>query len=111
MTAVRRYGLIAKIKPGCEQEYIDYHNEKMWPEIKKAISERGIKNYSIYLSDGYLFAYYESDPNCFDKKLDQYLSDPIGAEWEKKMAQFIDPLHVTENGNLWKEMQEIFHME
>lgn len=39
-----------KLKPGFAEEYKRRHDE-IWPELKKAISESGVYDYSIYLDE------------------------------------------------------------
>lgn len=39
-----------KLKPGFADEYKRRHDE-IWPELKKAISESGVYDYSIYLDE------------------------------------------------------------
>lgn len=37
-----------KLKPGFEEEYKKRH-DNIWPELRKALKDAGIHNYSIYL--------------------------------------------------------------
>src|ERR1035437_8139120 len=55
-THMQRYGLVLKVRPEAEQEYIRYHAD-VWPEVLDMIRQCNIRNYSIYLKDGFLFSY------------------------------------------------------
>ena len=44
--------------PEALEEYKRYH-AAVWPEVLKTITRCNIRNYSIYLKDGYLFGYFE----------------------------------------------------
>lgn len=53
MTRIERK---AKLKPGCELEYIRRHKE-VWPEVLNLIKKSGVKNYFIFISGSDLFSY------------------------------------------------------
>ena len=48
------------LKPGCEDEYKRRH-AAIWPELKKLLSDSGVRNYSIFWDKdtNILFAYQE----------------------------------------------------
>ena len=48
------------LKPGCKEEYKRRH-ANLFPELKRLLSESGVRNYSIYLDEdtNILFAYQE----------------------------------------------------
>ena len=53
---MKRYGLLIGVKPEKLAEYIEIHR-KVWPEVLATITRCNIRNYSIFLKDGKLFAY------------------------------------------------------
>jgi L-rhamnose mutarotase len=55
---MKRVGSVLKLKPECMESYKAYHAE-VWPEVLAMIRECNIRNYSIFLKDNYLFAYFE----------------------------------------------------
>lgn len=62
-----RKAFMIQTKPGMEIEYQKRHNP-IWPELKKALKDHGISNYSIFLHEntGALFCYLEiRDENTF----------------------------------------------
>jgi len=50
---VQRYGSVIKVRPEKEEEYRRLHAAP-WPGVLAMIRECNIRNYSIYLKDGYL---------------------------------------------------------
>ena len=62
---MRRYAQVIQLRPEHEAEYIRYHAD-VWPTVLKTIAECGIRNYSIFLRSGILFAYFEYYGADFD---------------------------------------------
>ena len=54
---MQRVAFKMRLKPGCEEEYKVRH-DALWPELAIVIRESGVRNYSIYHKDGYLFWIY-----------------------------------------------------
>ena len=55
---MKRYGQILKLRPEHRDDYVRHHAE-VWPAVLEQIRRSNIRNYSIYLRDGILFAYFE----------------------------------------------------
>ena len=55
---MKRYGQILKLRPEHRDDYVRHHAE-VWPDVLEQIRRSNIRNYSIYLRDGILFAYFE----------------------------------------------------
>ena len=76
-----------QLKPGVEVEYQRRHDE-IWPELSAALTEAGIRDYSIYLdrSTGTLFA--------VQKRLTDHTADalpnlPVMQRWWAYMADLM----------------------
>ena len=52
---VQRFGMVLRLRPEKTEAYGEYH-AAVWPEVLDMIRECNIRNYSIYLKDGYLSA-------------------------------------------------------
>ena len=109
---MQRFGQIIHLRPEVEAEYRKLH-AKIWPEIEAAIRESGIRNYSIYLKDGVMFAYFEYDgPDAeFDQRMETLANAPRMQEWWgiTKPMQF--PLETRAEGEWWANMDEVFHQD
>ena len=55
---MKRYGSVIRVRPEKLEEYKKLHAE-VWPGVRRMIAECGLRNYSIYYKDGFLFSYYE----------------------------------------------------
>ena len=52
---MKRYGMVIRVRPELEDAYVHLH-ANTWPAILQRISDSNIRNYTIFLRDGYLFA-------------------------------------------------------
>jgi L-rhamnose mutarotase len=96
-----------KLKPGCVNEYKRRH-EAIWPDLKKAISETGVYDYSIFLDEETLtlFAYQKLKPgNTADTQKDM----PIVKKWWDMMADIMDVN--PDNSPVCTELRQMFHMD
>ena len=96
-----------QLKPGVEAEYQRRHDE-IWPELSQALTEAGIREYSIFLDrvSGTLFA--------VQKRVDGHTADqlpslPIMKKWWAYMADLMDTN--PDNSPVAKPLERVFHME
>ncbi|WP_420149647.1 L-rhamnose mutarotase [Spirosoma sp.] len=96
-----------KLKPGVEAEYQRRHDE-IWPELSTALTEAGIRDYSIYLdrSTGTLFA--------VQKRTEGHTADalptlPIMKRWWAYMADLMETN--PDNSPVALRLERVFHME
>ena len=105
-----RHGQLIGVRPERLAEYTRYH-AKVWPEILAMIRACNIRNYSIYLKDGLLFAYYEYVGTDHDADMAKMAADPRTQEWWAIMKPLQKPLDTRAPGEWWSEMQEVFHID
>ena len=105
-----RHGQLIGVRPERLAEYTRYH-AKVWPEILAMIRVCNIRNYSIYLNDGLLFAYYEYIGTDHDADMAKMAADPRTQEWWAIMKPLQKPLVTRAPGEWWSEMQEVFHLD
>ena len=96
-----------RLKPGNETEYLRRHDE-LWPELAAALTEAGIRDYSIYLdrATGMLFA--------VQKRTDTHTADtlpaqPIVKRWWAYMADLMDVN--PDNSPVSVSLERVFHQE
>jgi len=111
---VQRFGQVIGLKP----EKKDYYNElhaNPWPEINTMLKKCNIRNYSIYETeiDGklYLFAYFEYTGEDFKKDMEAVAADPKTKEWWKETDPCQIRLAGTPEGQQWKAMEEVYHLD
>lgn len=107
---MKRHGELIGIKRECVAAYIDYHCA-VWPEVAAKITECNIRNYSIYMHDGLLFAYYEYVGDDFEADMAKMAEHPKTQEWWATVKPLQSPLNSRKNGEWWAAMEEVFHQD
>jgi len=107
---MKRYGQVIKVKPDKIEEYKKLH-AAVWPEVKKMITECNIRNYSIYLKDGFLFSYYEYIGTDYEMDMKNMAADPATQKWWELCDPCQEPLETREEGEWWANMEEVFYQE
>lgn len=104
---MEQIAFVMRLKPGCEQEYRRRHDE-IWPELQAALTEAGIRDYSIFLDETTLtlFAVLRLMP---DHTRDRLPSLPIMRRWWDSMAELmeVDPT----NRPIDRALTAVFHMD
>jgi L-rhamnose mutarotase len=106
---MQRYGMVIRVKPEAEEKYKAYHAD-VWPGVLDMIRKCNIRNYSIYLKDGFLFSYFEYTGSDFQGDMAKMAADPKTQEWWAIMEPMQDPLPTRKPGEWWANMEEVFHM-
>jgi L-rhamnose mutarotase len=107
---MQRYGMLIKVKPEKLDEYKELHANP-WPGVLKTIHDCNIRNYSIYLKDGYLFGYYEYVGENYAADMAKMAADPVTQEWWKHTDPCQEPLSTRKEGEWWAIMEEVFHCD
>jgi len=110
---VKRFGSVTGLKAEKLQYYKDLH-AAAWPAVLARIKASNIQNYSIYLKkiDGkyYLFSYFEYVGVDLDKDMKKMAADTVTQRWWKETDPCQQPLPDAEkNGEIWSDMEEVFH--
>ncbi|MGA7714034.1 MAG: L-rhamnose mutarotase [Rhizomicrobium sp.] len=99
--------LLMRLKPGNETEYRKRHDE-IWPELKKALIEAGIYDYSIFLDPQTLnlFAVLRLRP---DNSRSELATQPIMRRWWDSMA---DLMYVDDTKKpIERPLTRVFHLD
>jgi L-rhamnose mutarotase len=107
---MKRFGQLIRIKPERIEEYKEYH-AAVWEEVASKIAESNIRNYSIYLKDEMLFAYFEYIGNDFSADMAKMAADPKTQEWWAIMKPMQNPIETRSSGEWWADMEEVFHQD
>jgi len=85
----------------------------VWPDVLKNISERGIKNYTIYLREpeDLLFGTIEYSGDDFDADMKKIANDPGTQHWWKLTDACQSRLESATDGEQCSLMEEVFHHE
>ncbi len=104
-----RHGKLIRLKPEYEERYIILHRH-VFPGVLEQIRKSNIHNYSIYLTEGILFANFEYTGSDLDSDMAQMADDPITQEWWKLTDPMQEPLETVKEGEWWISAEEVFHM-
>ncbi len=111
---VQRFGSMIGLRPEKKSEYIRLH-ANCWPEILAILKKCHIQNYSIYLGevDGklYLFSYFEYTGEDIAKDVAVMKADAKTREWWTHTDPCQIRLPDTKEGDWWKGIPEVFHMD
>ena len=107
---MQRYGQVLKVRPEKEAYYKELHANP-WPGVLDMIKQCNIRNYSIYLRDGYLYSYYEYTGDDYDADMAKMAADPETQRWWAECNPCQQPVDSAKEGELWAEMEEVFHLD
>ena len=112
---VQRYGAVIGVKPEKLEYYRSLHANP-WPSVDAAVSEANITNYSIYLTqfdDGqwYLFGYFEYAGDDFENDMKILAENGEVKRWWKETDPCQEPLASRKEGQWWKDMEEVYHLD
>jgi L-rhamnose mutarotase len=105
-----RYGLMIGLKPEAEQKYREYH-AAVWPGVLDTIRACNIRNYSIFLYNHTLFAYFEYHGTDYAADTARMAADKTTQEWWKIMDPMQIQLPGRKLGEKWTTMEEVFHVD
>ncbi len=105
---MKRYGMVIRVRPELEDAYVHLH-ANTWPEVLRKISDCNMRNYTIFMRDGYLFAYYEYVGDDYEADMAKMAADPVTQAWWKLTDPCQEPVESAAKGERWAEMEEVFH--
>ena len=84
---MKRVCFLLQVKKDRVEDYLKAH--QVWPEMLQAISDAGMKNYSIFIrKDGLAVGYFEADnPEESLRKVGQ---TDVNKRWQEKMAEYFE---------------------
>ena len=106
---MRRFGQIIRLKPEFTESYRKYHSS-VWPGVLQTIKKCNIQNYSIFLKDGILFAYFEYTGTDYEGDMKKMAADPSTQKWWAVMEPMQEPVEGRKEGEWWADMEEVFHL-
>lgn len=84
---MERFAWKARVHPGKLDEYVRRHDE-IWPEMRAALNEAGIRNYTIWNTGDTLFGYYEC--NSVEEAAFVQAHSPVVAKWNVYMKDVME---------------------
>jgi L-rhamnose mutarotase len=103
-----RYAQLIRLRPECRDEYVTMH-AAVWPEVLATIAACIVGNYSIFLGDDLLFAYFEYSGEDFDDDMARMAACPDTQRWWALTDPMQEALPETTPERRWKTIPEVFH--
>jgi L-rhamnose mutarotase len=98
-----------QVDPARMEEYRRRH-ERVWPEMRDALSATGWRNYTLFLADdGMLVGYLECDD--FAAAQAAMAATDVNARWQAEMAGFFVNLAGRRPDEGIGPLPEIFHLD
>ena len=107
---MQRYAQIIQLRSEDEAEYIRYHAQ-VWPTVLQTIADCGIRNYSIFLRGGTLFAYFEYHGSDYAADMRKMAACKETQRWWSIMDVMQKPMSDAAEGEKWSELREVFHFD
>ncbi|MTD13378.1 L-rhamnose mutarotase [Nakamurella sp. YIM 132087] len=107
---MRRIASVIRVRPEWEQRYRELHAAV--PEgVLATLTAARITNYSIFLRDGLLFAYFEYLGEDWAADSARIAADPVTQEWWALTDPCQQPLDSAGPGERWVDAEEVFHLD
>ena len=107
---MKRFGQTIRLKPEKASEYVRHH-AAVWPGVLKTIRQCHISNYSIFIKDNWLFAYFEYTGSDYEGDMNRMAADAETQKWWDVVKPLMDPLETRKQDEFWADMKEIFHLD
>jgi L-rhamnose mutarotase len=107
---MKRIASVIGLPPEHAGEYEKLHAD-VWPEVLERLKQSNVSNYSIYRHGDLLFSYMEYDGSDFEGDMAAMAADPVTQKWWDVCKPLQRPLPDRAEGEWWKELPEIFHLD
>ena len=99
-------GLPAENGAECERLHAD-----VWPGVIERLAASHIANYPIYSHGELLFSYMEYVGEDLETDLAAIAADPVTREWRAVCGPLQRPVADRPDGEWWKPLRELFHLD
>jgi L-rhamnose mutarotase len=107
---MKRYGMVIGLKPENEVAYRRVH-AAVPQDVLRTIRECNIENFSIFLRNSQLFAYFEYVGTDFSADMAKMGADPATQKWWETTEPMQVPFPDRATGAWWSLMDEVFHVD
>jgi L-rhamnose mutarotase len=107
---MKRIASVIGLPAAYAAEYLRLH-EEVWPGVLARLTASNITNYSIFRHGELLFAYMEYLGDDYDADMAAMAADPVTREWWALCEPLQRPVEDRRDGEWWKELPEVFHLD
>ena len=104
---MKRVAFVMKLKPGFVEEYKRRH-DALWPEMKQALHEAGISDYSIFVDPDTLLLF-AVQKRAEGSTADDLPRHPAVQKWWKYMEDIM--LTNEDSSPVSTSLDEVFHLD
>jgi L-rhamnose mutarotase len=91
-------------------EYDRLHAD-VWPDVLARLSASHVTNYSIFRHGELLISYLEYTGDDYDADMALIADDPATQRWWELCNPLQRPIPDRAEGEWWKELPELFHLD
>jgi L-rhamnose mutarotase len=102
---MERSAFVLRVRPDKIDEYVEAHRA-VWPDMLQALSEAGVRNYSIFRDGNRVFGYFESDD--LERAAAFLAGQEVCTRWQDAMAALLEE-RVPDAG--LPPLEEIFRLD
>ena len=107
---VRRIDSVFGLPAEHAEQYERLHSA-VWPAVLERLRHSNVTNYSIYRYGELLFSYFEYLGDDYEADMAAIGADPATQEWWAVCEPLQRPLSDRADGEWWKEIPEVFHLD
>jgi len=107
---VKRIASVIGVQPDGIAEYERLHAD-VWPAVLERLSASNVVNYSIYRYGELLFSYMEYVGDDYEADMAAMAADPVTQDWWAVCMPLQAPVDDRAEGEWWKELPEVFHLD
>ena len=105
-----RVASVIGLPPENVEEYERLHAD-VWPDVLARLTASNVHNYSIYRHGDLLFSYLEYTGDDYGADMAAVAADPATQRWWELCNPLQRPLEDRADGEWWKELPEVFHLD
>lgn len=103
------FGQVGRLKNDKIEEYIELHAD-VWPKVLEMIRECNLQNYSIFIKEDVVFAYFEYMGPDYETDIKRMADDSITQQWWALTKPCFTVYNELSDVNFYEDMKSIFHM-
>lgn len=107
---VKICGQVGRLKREKIEEYVELH-ANTWEGVLKTIKKCHLNNYSIFLHDDMVFAYFEYTGSDFDADMVKMAKDQVTQNWWALTRPCFVKFAISEQDEFYTDMKQIFYNE
>ena len=105
-----RHGFVVNVRPDKREEYLALHRA-VWTRVEEAMSEQGIRNYTIFILDDTLFGYYEYAGDDYEADMAKIQLDATSQQWWELTGPCQTPFgRSAAPTDGWRRLEELWHL-